>query len=133
MENEKKSRYYSSGKLFSECSYLVKEGKTTLQLHGPSLFFAEDGTLLSSVSYQEGKKEGREERYYLSGALYSTVDYKNGKKVGTETYFQESGEIKISIPYESGRVHGVAQVFRPNGETLRSLHFEKGKPVENTP
>ena len=76
---EAKKKFYPSGKLKSEQSYI--NGK----LEGIGKGYYESGKLQWEETYKNGKLEGIAKGYYESGKLQAEANFKNGKKHGTLT------------------------------------------------
>lgn len=97
------------------------------QLHGPSLFFNEQGDLLSETWFLEGKKMGKVLRYYAGGKLYCIERFVEGVYHLEQEYYYLDGQIKTLISYRMGKLHGKAKLFWPSGMLKREAHFSEGE------
>jgi antitoxin component YwqK of YwqJK toxin-antitoxin module len=113
--------YYPSGNVQAEMFYLMDS------LHGPSMFFSEEGKLLSRVFFCEGKRTGKGYLYFLSGKTASVQRFTEGISEGIQEYFYENGTVKSSIPYQSGQLHGEVRLFWENGQLKRKTQYVEGK------
>lgn len=107
---------YSSGKIKLHCFY--EQGK----LHGPSIFFAENGTRLTEAWYLHGKQMGKCHWHYPSGNLYSIQRYLEDVWHGKQEFWYENGVLKTSMEYSHGTILGVTLYF-PSGKLKRELQF----------
>lgn len=105
-----------------------KMEQTTLngKLHGFSIFYHKNGTLLSKTRYLDGKKEGKAWFYYPNGELYSLQCFREGKREGTQEYYYPEGSLKSSIHFNNGILNGDVFLYYPNGKLMRELHFVDG-------
>lgn len=103
--------------------YCMLEGK----LHGPSLFYEANGTLLSSSWFYQGSRIGKVRQYYSSGALYASLGFKGGKREGAHEYYYPNGKLRTVMHYTKGRLDKELILFWPSGKTKRHLQFNEGK------
>lgn len=113
--------FYPSGQLKVETFY--REGL----IHGPSLFYAENGRVLAHSWFLNGRQEGKMWTYYATGPLHSLQLFYKGLKVGLHHYFYPSGLLKSLLPYKEGNLHGQVLLFSPSGLLIRKLAFKEGK------
>lgn len=118
---EKQTAHYADGSLKSEQFY--KKGL----LHGPSTFYAADGTILAKSWFVEGKQQGKAWTYYPSGALHSLQHFKDGKSEGKQHYFHADGLPKTVLNYIENELEGEILLYYPHGKLKRSLHYAHGK------
>lgn len=95
-------------------------------LHGPSLFFAENGNLLAETLYLHGKKEGQSYYYYPSGAVYADQTFVNGLWEGKQLFYYPNGQLKTDMACIQGAFDGKILLYFQNGILQRELHFKKG-------
>ncbi len=112
--------FYPSGQVEGETFYLEGE------LHGPSLFFSENGMLLSKGWFYHGQRMGKLWQYYLSGKPYCVQRFKAGVPCGNQEYYYEDGALKTLLPYEEGELHGEVKLFWPDHKLKRTAHFIHG-------
>jgi antitoxin component YwqK of YwqJK toxin-antitoxin module len=113
--------YYPSGALKTEQHY--KAGR----LHGPSLFYTENGALLARSWFLEGSQEGRAETYYPDGSPHSLQRFRHGKREGSQLYFYRNGLPRSHLHYREGILEGEVKLYHPQGMLKRSLRFLQGK------
>jgi len=111
------------GRLFSISSYL--EGG----IHGPSLFYGENGTLVSSSWFCRNLREGRLRQYYATGALYAIQGFVHGVRSGPQHYYDPNGSLRTVMHYEQGVLDGEMILYWPNGQIKRHLILSKGKKI----
>ena len=112
--------YYPNGSVEAEMYYQMDK------LHGPSLFYGENGEVLSRTFFCEGKREGKVYFYYLNGKLSSIQRFKEGFWHGLQEYFYEDGAIRSQLPYSHGKLHGEARLFWEGGKNKRATHYASG-------
>jgi len=119
--NGKRVLAYPSGNVKMEMFY------KNHQLHGPVLFYKDNGSVLGYSFYDNGIKQGSSQYYYFNGRLHSSRKYLNGLKEGKEEYFYIDGTLKSQFGYKQGKLHGPAKLLYPDGSLKRELHFINGK------
>lgn len=105
--------YYPTGAKKAETFYRAG------QLHGPSTFWSEDGTVLAKSWYYQGKRVGKSWWYYPSAALYSLQSYQAGVWHGPQVFYYEDGSAKTLMHYEHGRLAGTPLLLTPDGALER--------------
>lgn len=78
----------------------VVEWETQYQnglMNGIEKHFNDDGKLISSISYVNGKKHGWSE-YYDNGVLTSKIEFINDKPTGAYVTYNEDGTIQREVP-----------------------------------
>ena len=118
---EKIEKHFPNGKLKS-VSFLKKGN-----LHGPSIFYSETGTVLAEGWYMNGVREGKNNQYYFSGKLFSVQTFLEGCLDGPQYYVFESGKLKSLISYKKGVLDGKTVMYYRNGQIKRELNFRDGK------
>jgi len=120
-EGEMRRGYYPSGKLQSECHFLGD------QLHGPSVFYSEEGVILSRSWFLFGLQQGKVWQYYPSKKLYSLQRFKDGLREGLQEYYYEEGTLRTRMHYAKGELHGEVLLNFPSGKVKRHLSYLHGK------
>ncbi len=121
---EMRCDFYPSGKLQSECYFLEE------QLHGPSVFYSEEGSILSRSWFLFGVQQGKVWQYYLSKKLYSLQRFKDGLREGVQEYYYEDSTLRTRMHYAKGELHGEVLLYFPNGKIKRHLSYLLGKKQE---
>jgi antitoxin component YwqK of YwqJK toxin-antitoxin module len=116
--------YYPSGEIKMTRYYAGKD------LHGPSLFYAENKVILSQHWYNKGKRQGKSWGYYLHGQLYYIQRFVNNVWHGYQEYYYPDGTLKTSMTYQKGKLEGTVQTFFSNSLLKRELVFKKGKCIK---
>lgn len=94
---------------------------------GHSKFFSEDGRLLASAMYVDGKPEGEILTFYRTGELHSLQHYHDGHMEGKQEFFYSNGLSKTIMTYANGRLNGRVQLYHGNGQLFRELNYLNGK------
>ena len=84
-----------------------------------------NGTLVSTWSYKEGKREGLTETYFKNGSLKARWNYKGGQLDGVTRTYYESGGIKYIDTYRDG-----CKINRKAYTTKGKLEFDQDYPTE---
>lgn len=111
---------YPNGAVEREMHYLNGE------LHGPSSFYSESGTLLARGWFLHGKRIGKSWQYYRNGSLYSLQRYFDGHPAGLHEYYYPDGNLKTRMNYLDGLLEGELLLFHSNGQMKKRQHFVKG-------
>lgn len=96
-------------------------------LHGPTVFFSEEGEELVHSWFVEGKQEGKSCSYWPGGALRSLLLFAGGKQQGLQRYFYSDGTIKSEISFKSGLLEGTTILYDTKGKVKREITFAGGK------
>lgn len=97
------------------------------KLHGPSEFFSEKQTLLSSTWFYHGMQSGLSSQYYPSGAPCCHLSYKNAQLHGTALYYYEDGSLRSSFIYREGVLDGPVELYHESGKIKRVCRYVLGK------
>ena len=96
-------------------------GKYTEKFH--------NGNLKYEVNYIDGKKEGLEIFWYISGGKYIQTTYKNDKEDGIWNQWFENGQLKLEAHYKNGKEDGLFTLFYDNGTKRSESNFVNGEKV----
>lgn len=113
--------YYEDGTVKYEC--YLRNGV----LHGPSRFYSPEKKLLVQNWYIDGDLQGKSVQHFSSGELYGVQSYCNGKRHGKQLRFFKNGCMRSQFFYKEGCLDGEATFNYENGEIARSLNFIDGK------
>lgn len=97
------------------------------ELHGPSTYYSESGTILARTWFLNGKREGKMRTYYPNGSLHSLQIFRHGLREGMQLYFYPDGLPRSCLPYANDLLHGLVSLYFTDGRLFRQLHFIEGK------
>jgi len=96
------------------------------QLHGPCVFYGEDGAILAQSFYVHGLQQGLATFFYSSGQLFSEQQYVDGVWDGEQRYYYKSGQLKTVMEYLRGLLQGPVTLYYPDGKKKRELGYQQG-------
>lgn len=120
-DGEKQFEFYPNHMVKTE-QYLKNDLR-----EGPSTYYSQNGTILSSCWYEKGLREGRALFYYATGEVFSIRHFRHGLSDGTHEFYYKDGSLKSRIQYKNGVLHGEVLLYYKNHELKRELHFKDGK------
>ena len=68
---------------------------------------------------------GLQETYYENGQLMSSGNYKNGKEEGLQEWFHENGQISMRTTHKDGGF--ILELFEENGQLSSRMNYKDGK------
>lgn len=89
--------------------------------------FRNNGTLIDSVNFYNGRKNGEYVSYNDMRGIVSRGRLQHDRREGEWLFFYDSGELKMRINYLEGDLHGRCLFYHPNGVLAEELHYEKGR------
>lgn len=92
------------------------------KLHGKSVWYTEEGGLLSEAMYQNGKLHGQKTDYYKSGQVLQRTYYEADLAEGPAIGYFENGMIREKKFFKAGRQVGNTEEYLQN--------WKKKKPEE---
>ena len=129
LDGERK-QYYQDGRIRSVINY--NQGVK----HGPSTLFHPDGkTVLLSIPYQYGKREGISKKYYRTGEIYAETSYKDDLLHGARKVYYRAGPVKSIVNYYQGHPGIGTEEFLTSGKKKPSIEIEQrrsGTTIEYT-
>ncbi|MGA8163852.1 MAG: hypothetical protein WB791_02370, partial [Waddliaceae bacterium] len=96
-------------------------------IHGPSVFYSEEGKLLAKGWFLHGQRQGKNRQFFPSGNLYSLQRFRDGVRHGRQDYFYEDQTKKTILHYCQGKLHGLVQLYHRNGRLKREIPFLNGR------
>lgn len=88
----------------------------------------ETGENLTRIEYKDGKKHGRELRWYKNADTLVERFYVEGYKTGVHKSWWPNGNLKFEFHFnEKGEHHGVMKEWYESGQPLKVFNFENGK------
>ena len=92
------------------------------------LFSKVDTTTTYSVTYVKGKKEGKEQQFYLNGDLAVERFYTQGKKSGTHRAWWNNKQPKFIHHYDNiGNFVGAQREWYSNGQMNKEFNYREGQ------
>lgn len=98
--------------------------------HGKTRYTNPDGSELT-LNYEHGKLHGQSLGYSSQKTLLSEENYSHGLKQGKQKTFYENGKKKTEENFAKGLKHGEQLSWHENGELERRSFYSEGGPVEN--
>jgi hypothetical protein len=94
-------------------------------LHGTETWYYPDGTKKYEVTYQDGKKLGKESFWLPGGVLRSEWDHRPDG-TGTWTHYWPNGRKKIESIWKGFKADGVATHWDQQGKVIQQVTFKDG-------
>ena len=91
-----------------------------------------NGGMISSHEFSDGKFHGKWKFYYPNGQLETVGKFDNGLRVGVWDYFHENGKKSQVARYINGKKNGVWEVYDENGNLIVEQEWIEGIAVEDT-
>ncbi|WP_010522516.1 toxin-antitoxin system YwqK family antitoxin [Aquimarina agarivorans] len=89
-----------------------------------------DTLITYKSTYVEGKKDGKEEKFFFNGDLAASKFYANGKKQGIHRSWWNKKQLKSEYQFnKKGKYHGVVREWYGNGQLLKEYHYVNGEEV----
>jgi|SRR5690554_6417296 len=113
--------YYSNGLRKSEGN------RENFELDGPWIFYNENGSINTIITYKNGVKNGFKE-YYENSFLVKKEFYEVNKIIGEviEYYPDSIEKIKSSTPYKNNLKDGIAFHYAKDGRLIELVTYNKG-------
>lgn len=85
------------------------------------------GSLESEYKLKDGKRDGEFASYYESdlgkeSQVKSEVTFENGKKEGKQRNYWPTGKLQLVLPFKGGRIHGTMTYIARDGRKSRSRY-----------
>ena len=91
-----------------------------------------NGKMISSHEYIEGKFHGTWKFYFPNGQLETKGKFNNGVRIGKWNYYHENGLKSGISKYLNGKKHGVWKVYDENGNLTTEQEWNEGVAVIDT-
>ncbi len=139
-------KYYADDKVFFETTF--KYGQPVTE------FLYSHDTLISTINFENGLREGKIVTNYGNGKPEIIANYNQGKLHGaystynrkgieiTKSNFNEgkydgmsetryaNGKLKNVLNYKNDSLNGIQKVYYSNGQLMLEVKFEMGKPMQ---
>lgn len=110
--------YYSSGKLMEK----YEINKDSLKVGSYERYF-DNGSLAETVSYRDGKQEGKRIIFHESGKEESVCNYVNGFIQGARRVYYPNGKLKYESNYKNSKLNGSFIAYYENGNKKEEVNF----------
>ena len=94
--------------------------------HGAWSLFSSKGDLTALIHYQEGQKDGLEERYLPSGAVCERGHHRRGEMHGEWNAWHDNGLLRQKITYRDGTLDGPFEAYYGSGARLSQGSYLEG-------
>lgn len=114
--------YYPDGQKFCEGQY--EKGIMT----GDWKYWHPGGQLCRTITFKDGKPEGKVEVLRTDGTLDSVQGFKDGMRDGEWVSYYEDGKTpKVKLMIVNGKVNGERITYHPNGQIRQQMNFVDGQ------
>ncbi|GGZ41062.1 hypothetical protein GCM10007049_37980 [Echinicola pacifica] len=96
---------------------------------GISVAYYPDGTKAVSIEYSEGKKEGKEYRWFENSLLSYEANYSQGKKNGASHTWWRNGQMRSSSHFKEGIANGTQRQWYASGAKFKVIQIQDGKEL----
>lgn len=87
----------------------------------------QDTTKVAATSYQEGRKEGMSQKWFLDGQLSYKGFYKKGKQDGVAKTWWKNGNLRTKSHFKEGVAHGLQLSWYKSGTPFTAIQLVDGK------
>ena len=94
--------------------------------HGAWSLFSNKGNLTALIHYDEGQKDGLEERYLPSGAVCERGHHRRGEMHGEWNAWHDNGLLRQKITYRDGTLDGPFEAYYGSGGRLSQGNYLEG-------
>ncbi|MAI06934.1 MAG: hypothetical protein CBC47_07365 [Alphaproteobacteria bacterium TMED87] len=81
------------------------------------------------ITFENGLRDGKTERYWTNGRLRLREYYKLGKLDGLHEMFYANGQIEMKINYINDKITNTAEWYHSNGKLSKKSIYEDGKAI----
>lgn len=85
--------------------------------------------IVEETPYKNGKKEGLEKEYFITGGIKRESEYKNDLLHGFTKNYGMNGKVETEVYFFNGKRHGYATYYTPEGK-MEYTYFIYGRKVE---
>ncbi|WP_344927947.1 hypothetical protein [Aquimarina addita] len=90
------------------------------------LFSKTDTLTIYKATYENGKKHGKEQKFFYNGSLAESGFYTGGNKSGTHLAWWNKNQLKSEYHYDdTGNFIGVQQEWFGNGQLSKEFHYNE--------
>ena len=91
-----------------------------------------NGEMISSHEYNNGKFHGKWKFYYPNGQLETSGRFNNGLRIGKWNYYYENGKKSQLSFYSNGKKDGIWKVYNQEGNFTVAQEWKDGIAVIDT-
>lgn len=128
--------FFISCNNLENCEIEIVDGlvlKNEVLYTGKCAFYDDNnGKMISSHEYSEGKFHGKWKFYFPNGQLETVGRFNKGLRVGKWNYYYENGLKRQISKYLNGKKHGVWKVFDKDGNLTVQQEWKDGVAVIDT-
>ena len=92
-----------SAKIIEHKGLYYQEG-TTQPFTGRQVGYWPNGRMMQDISFQEGRKHGKERRWFYNGKAYYEKNYQRGKLHGESREWDMQGTLKLNETWQDGKL-----------------------------
>ncbi|MDY0779793.1 hypothetical protein [Tenacibaculum sp. IB213877] len=124
--------YHKNGVLKAKGNYYKPKDRIDLferrkeYKEGEWLFYSNEGSILSSIFFEENMEHGPFKNYHLNGKLATQGLYKKGVLDGTYTTFFMNEQPHSKIEYKEGKVFNIVEFYNVEGEKINHGTLKNG-------
>ena len=78
-------------------------------------------------NYSDGKENGLNRDWYLSGQLETEFSAVDGRRQGLYRSWHDNGQLKLESTYEAGLMQGVRKSWDESGQLIGEVNYRDGK------
>ena len=97
--------------------------------HGKTMYWANDGKVLTELNYKEGLLVGERSSYHANGQLYTKSEYKNGRRHGETVMYDENGSIILKYQSAYNNLNGPFEIYE-NGKLTQTKIYTDDLLIE---
>lgn len=128
-------KYYENGNI------MLKRDLQNDKIIGIEEWYRDDGTLLSKVSFKDGKQDGLSKTFYGDGSICERMwnndkpqqkkcFNKEGKNIvlnGLVKFYHKNGKLEAEDNYVNGNAEGISKIYYTNGNLKEEVYWKNDK------
>ncbi len=158
-------KYYKAGVLDGMFTSFFSTGETMVEfkipytqdeVHGNLIEYYSNGKIFAQANHENGKKQGKEQKFFINDILYSEIEYQNGEPNGSYKSFyidntprevgqtlngyyngpwksyHRNGTLETEFVYDNGEVDGLYKKYDTDGKLYYEYQYRKGEIIAYT-
>ena len=118
--------------LYNTAKRMVAKGNyLRTNKHGVWNYYGQNGQVVFTEEFNEGRKHGKFITYYLSGQIYEQVTWRDDLKHGSTARYYPDGKTQSLIFYKDGVEDGPVRTYYVGGEVRLEGAYANGLKVGN--